>query len=96
MTLRASELDIANDVLVIDGATLALLRAVRIRLSAECRRMGRVRPFRKMVSGDSKREDGLQLADMVAGAIRRYVMGLETGYFAMFAGKVLDLWEAPD
>jgi len=32
MTLRASPLDIANDVLIIDGGTSALCRAVRVRL----------------------------------------------------------------
>ncbi len=69
LVLRASALDIANDVLVIDGATPAFRGALRIRLSEECRKTGRVRPFKKIVGGDSKREDGLQLADMIAGAI---------------------------
>ena len=95
LTLRAGQLDLANDVLVIDGATLGLLRALRIRLSEECRELGRVRPFRKIISGDSKRDDGLQLADMVAGAIRHYVMGEETACYRTFASKVVDLWEAP-
>jgi hypothetical protein len=47
LTLRASELDIANDILLIDGATPAFRRALRIRLSQECRKLHRVRPFKK-------------------------------------------------
>lgn len=95
LTFRAEQLDLANDLLVIDGATLGFLRSLRIRLSDECHDRGRVRPFRKIISGDSKRDDGLQLADMVAGAIRHYVMGEETAYYRTFASKVVDLWEAP-
>ena len=95
LTLRASDLDIADDVLVIDGATLTLLRALRVRLSQECRQSGRVRPFKKIVNGDSRREDGLQLADMIAGVIRHYVVGEGEVYYRTFASKVLDLWEVP-
>ena len=96
LVLRASDLEIANDVLIIDGATPVLLRALRIRLSAECKRNNRVRPFRKIISGDSKREDGLQLADMIAGATRHYAMDLETEHLQTFAGKVSDLWPVPE
>lgn len=95
LTLRAEQLDLANDMLVVDGAMLGFLRSLRIRLSDECHKLGRVRPFRKIISGDSKRDDGLQLADMVVGAIRHYVMGEETAYYRTFAPKVVDLWEAP-
>jgi len=35
LTLRASELDMANDVLVIDGATKALKPALRVKLWKE-------------------------------------------------------------
>lgn len=95
LVLRAEQLDLAHDVLVVDGATLGFLRPLRIRLSEECRKLGRVRPFRRIISGDSKRDDGLQLADMVAGAIRHYVMGEETAYYRTFASKVADLWKVP-
>ncbi len=37
-------------------------------------------------------EDDLQLADMIAGAIRQYVMGEGGGYGKTFASKVADLW----
>lgn len=95
LILRASDLDIGNDVLVIDGATLAFMRALRIRLSQECRSYKRVRPFRKIVSGESKREDGLQLADMIAGAVSNHLLGEESAFYPMFADKVSDLWQAP-
>ena len=95
LTLRASALDIANDVLIIDGGTPTLRRAVRIRLSDECRRTDRVRPFGKIVGGRSRREDGLQVADMIAGAIRQHRMGVESGYYKTFAGRIADVWAIP-
>jgi len=93
LTLRALELDIANDVLVIDGTTPAFRRALRIKLSEECRKLKRRnRPFKKIISGDSRREDGLQLADMIVGAVRQHVVGIEGGYYKTFESKVVDLW----
>lgn len=93
LILRASELDIAKDVLVIDGAVPLLRRTLRLRLSTECRMVGRVRPFRKIIGGDSRREDGLQLADMIVGAVRRHVLGAGSRYYHTFTAKVVDLWE---
>jgi hypothetical protein len=93
LTLRASPLDIGNDILVIDGATDALRSALRIRLSRECKPIKRVRPFKKIATANSCREDGLQLADMVAGAIRERAWKHDTSYFQVFAKKVVDLWE---
>ncbi len=95
LTLRAPELDVANDILVVDGATLAFLRALRVRLTEECRKTGRVRPFRKIISGDSSRDDGLQLADMIAGAARHHVMEAESKHHRTFANKIVDWWEVP-
>jgi hypothetical protein len=93
LTLRASPLDIGNDILVIDGATDALRSALRIRLSQECRGIKRVRPYKKIATASSHREDGLQLADMVAGAIRERAWKHDAAYYQMFAKKVVDLWE---
>lgn len=95
LTLRASDLDIGNDVLVMDGATRAFLRALRIRLSEESRVQKRVRPFRQLVSGDSKRDDGLQLADMIAGAIMSSTLNEDTTFYSTFAKKIVDLWQVP-
>ncbi len=96
LTLRASELDISNDVLVVDGATPAFCRALRIKFSSECSRLDRVRPFSKIVGSRSQHEDGLQLADMIAGAVRHYAMGVERSYFRTFDNKVADLWQIPE
>ncbi len=84
---------IANQVLITDAFNPIITRAIRIKLSKECERLNRLRPFKQIVSADSKREEGLQLADMIAGAIRHYVMGLETNYYRMIRGKIVDLWE---
>ncbi len=92
LTLRASPLDISNDILVIDGATDALRSALRIRLSEECRKIRRVRPFKKIVTASSHKVDGLQLADMVACAIREKIWENHPTHYATFAGKVVDLW----
>ena len=93
LTLRASPLDICNDVLVIDGATDAFRSALRIRLSQECRKLKRERPFKKIATANSRTEDGLQLADMVAGAIREKAWENSRTYFRTFARKIVDLWE---
>ena len=93
LTLRASPLDICNDILIIDGATDTLRSTLRIRLSQECRKIRRERPFKKIAAASSRVEDGLQLADMVAGAIRDRALGHTDAYFRTFARKVVDLWE---
>jgi hypothetical protein len=93
LTLRAKPLDLASDVLIVDDAPPSFMRALRIYLSRESRARQRVRPFSKMVSGDSGREDGLQLADMVAGAIRHHYAGDSEDYLPHIMGKIVDLWE---
>ena len=93
LSLRASPLDIAKDILIIDGTTPVFRRTLRVRISEECRRSDRVQPFSKIISGDSRREDGLQLADMIIGSLRDYVLGLKSEYFQTFSEKVVDLWQ---
>jgi len=95
LTLRASELDIADDVLIVDGATQDLRHALRVEFSRCCKLNGRVRPYKKIVGGDSSREDGLQLADMTVGALARYLQGNHMDYYEAFTDKVVDLWNAP-
>jgi hypothetical protein len=93
LAFRASPLDISNDILIIDAAMPAFCRKLRITISERCAQAGRVRPFKRIIGGDSAREDGLQLADMVAGAIRQQAMGTSQSYYGMFAAKVVDLWQ---
>lgn len=92
LTMRASELDIANEVLIIDGATPSFCRNLRIQFSERSKREERIRPFKNIIGGDSNREDGLQLADMVAGAIRLHVMGISSVHFDIISPRVVELW----
>jgi len=64
------ELDIANEILIIDGATTMFCRNLRVQFTEWCKREKRIRPFKNIIGADSRNEDGLQVADMVAGAIR--------------------------
>lgn len=95
LTMRASELDIANEVLILDGATPSFCRNLRIQFSERSKREERIRPFKNIIGGDSKREDGLQLADMVAGAIRLHVMGISSDHFDIISPRVVELWNLP-
>jgi hypothetical protein len=89
-------LDLSNDNLVLDGTTPEFRRRLRVRLSQEHRELHRPMPFQKIVSGDSERDDGLQLADMIVGAIRQHVIGAQSDYYQMFADKVVGLWCIPE
>jgi hypothetical protein len=51
-----------------------------------------VRPFKKIVAADSSRDDGLQLADMLAGAVREYVWNNDPTYQRSFSNNIVDMW----
>jgi len=93
LTFRASPLDIGNDVLILDDVAEPVRKALRIYISKESKRLKRVRPFKNIVSEDSKYNDGLQLADMVTGAIRDKAWKNDPAYFQAFANQVVDLWQ---
>ena len=95
LTLRASELDIANEILIIDGASPAFCRHLRVQFTEVCKRKKRIRPFKKIVGANSRHEDGLQMADMIAGAIRLHVMGISSEHFQHIAPRTVDLWNLP-
>ena len=95
LTMRASELDIANEILIIDGATPSFCRDLRVRFSERSKREERIRPFKNIIGGDSKREDGLQLADMIAGAVRRHVKDVSSEHFDEISPRIVDLWKLP-
>jgi len=94
-TMHAIELDIANEILIIDGATPSFCRNLRIQFSERSKRDERIRPFKNIIGGDSKREDGLQLADMIAGAIRIHAVGVSSNYFNTISSRIVDLWGLP-
>lgn len=86
--------EITRSALVLDGAeeSAKLQRGVRVHLSALARE-GRRGSFKKVSLKDSAREDGLQCADMVCGAIyRKFARGDET-YFRLIAGHIMTLLE---
>ena len=93
LTLRASPLDIGNDILILDGAPESVRKELRIHLTKEYKLLNRQRPFKKIVSEDSSRNDGLQLADMIAGAIREHVWKRNSIYYRTFSRQVIDLWQ---
>ena len=92
LTLRASALDIINDVLVLDDAPDRFIQSLRVRFTQTCRQEKRERPFKKIISSKSTYDDGLQIADMIAGAVRQFIWENNPVYFQTFAGKVVDLW----
>jgi len=81
LTLRASPLDIANDVLVLDDAPDSFMQSLRIYFTQAYKQIQRDRPFKKIVSSNSKHDDGLQVADMLAGAVRQFVWENDPAYF---------------
>ncbi|MEK6752766.1 MAG: DUF3800 domain-containing protein [Chloroflexota bacterium] len=94
LTLRASPLDIANDVLVLDDAPDRFIQSLRINFTQAYKQMRRERPFKKIVSSKSKHDDGLQMADMIAGAVRQFIWEDDPVYYQTFSNKAVDLWRA--
>ena len=92
LTLRASPLDIANDILVLDDAPDSFIQSLRIHFTQAYKQVKRDRPFKKIVSSKSKYDDGLQMADMIAGAVRQFVWENDPAHFQTFSNKVVDLW----
>lgn len=92
LALRASELDISNDILIMDGATPSFRKDLRVRFSDRCKQNGRIRPFKNIIGADSKNEDGLQIADMIAGAVRVHATGNSSQHFHSISPFIVDLW----
>jgi hypothetical protein len=95
LTFRARELDIANEVLIMDGATPAFCRHLRVWFTEWCKQEKRIRPFKNIIGANSRNEDGLQMADMMAGAIRLHVMNISSEHFYWISSRIVDLWELP-
>jgi hypothetical protein len=76
-----------------DGAGDTLRKSLRMSLSRECVRLSRPRPFKKIVTAKSVYEDGLQLADMLAGAIREHAWKNNPMFYNRFSDKVVDYWQ---
>lgn len=96
LILRAGMSEVVASVLIIDGAKPRHLRTLRKKLSQEFRLRSRQRPYRRIIAAESHREDGIQLADMIAGAARSYVSGTNDHAYKSFASKVRVLWMVND
>ena len=99
LVMRAPMYELQDAILVLDGqrgaTTENLLNGIRRYLTRLYQERQRVRAFRKLVARNSKAEDGLQFADMVAGVLaERFVHG-ESAYDDYINAKLADLWIYP-
>jgi len=96
LVMRASLDELADAILIVDGKggapTANLMRGLRTHLSQLCRDYQRVRPFQKIVARNSSAEEGLQFADMVAGALREKFIHGDSRYAEYIEAKLADLW----
>lgn len=99
LVMRAPMNELQNAILVLDGQrgapTKNLLNGIRRHLMRLCQERQRVRAFRKLVARNSKTEDGLQFADMVAGVLAERFMHGESAYDDYVDAKLADLWTYP-
>lgn len=93
LALRIPETIVVDNTLIIDNATTKVRRDIRLRLSQSYRITGRKRHFKKIIAQRSQSSDGLQLADMVAGAVKQYVTDESKRYYNQIADKVVDFWQ---
>lgn len=96
LALRTADSEIANDILIVDGAVRPFIQRLRIKLSEECRNRNRARLFKKIIGADSRKESGLQIADMIAGATMRFARDGDKSYYKLFEDRVVDLWRIPE
>lgn len=95
MTLHIPEADVCDDMLIVDGATPQFKRDLRRQLSQAHHLAGRKRLFKKIVGRKSHHSDGLQLADMAAGAISHHITGKDSSCFHLIQNKVVNLQRVP-
>ncbi len=99
LVARASPQDLHDAILVMDGeggeTTEKTLNGIRRHLTLLYAERKRVRAFRKLVARNSRNEDGLQFADMVAGALAERVEHGESPFDDYVDAKIVDLWIYP-
>ena len=64
-----------------------------MQFTERCKKENRIRPFKNIIGANSRNEDGLQLADMIAGAIRLHAMDIASEHFSCISPRIVDLWE---
>lgn len=92
LALRIPKEKTKDAILILDSITPQLRQQLRMRLSKSYQVTQRKRLFKKLVSQTSESSDGLQFADMVAGAIRHHVTGRNSRYYFQIERKIADLW----
>jgi hypothetical protein len=66
-----------------------------VRFTERCKQEKRIRPYKNIIGANSRNEDGLQMADMMAGAIRLRAMNISSEHFSYISSRVVDLWKLP-
>lgn len=96
---RSRPAELHNAVLIIDGerqsSNESFLRGLRLAMTMLGESQHRRRIFKSIVFKESKREDGLQYADMIAGAIAESVKHGESPYDLAIAEKLVILLSLP-
>ncbi len=99
LVMRAPMNQLQDAILIVDGQrgapTENLLNGVRRYLTQMYQERQRARAFRKLVARNSKAEDGLQFADMVAGVLAERFLHGESAYDDYVDSKLADLWTFP-
>jgi hypothetical protein len=89
---------VANSIVVIDDPTRSgkFANGIRVQVSRALRRMGRRRGFRKITGRDAEREEALQCADMIAGALAEVHSGGDPWAYRQIAEKFVRVLYLPE
>ncbi|MEK7439485.1 MAG: DUF3800 domain-containing protein [Chloroflexota bacterium] len=81
--------EIANSIMVIDDPTRSgkFVSGLRVQISRVLRGLGKRTGFRKITGHDAAREEVLQCADMIAGALADHVSGDDSWAYQQIAEK---------
>jgi hypothetical protein len=84
--------------LILDGdqRSKQFARKVRWELALLARRAGSPRWFGRMLEQSSAKSDGLQLADMLVGAIAEWHLERQADLYHTFNNKIADIWYYPE
>lgn len=92
LVLHSKEGEIYEDVLVIDDRDKPFKRDLRVQLSKAAKSEKRNRFFKKIILQKyDEKEDGLQCADMVVGAITDEIYHRRGRYYEMIEDKIVVL-----
>ncbi len=89
---------IAHSIIVIDDPMRSnkFVTGLRVHISKVLRALGRRERFRKITGHDAEREEALQCADMIAGALAEYVSGGDSWAYQQTAHKFATVLYRPE